>query len=174
MAEAKKAYAALLRGVSPMNAKMPALVRCFEAAGFEDVRTVLASGNVVFRARAATLTSLEQRAERAMERELGRGFVTIVRPIDTLRKILDEDPYASFRLPAHAKRVVTFLRTPPEKELHLPVTIDGTRILRVIGTEVFTAYVPSPRGAVFMTLLEKTLGKDITTRSWDTLKKLVR
>ena len=40
-----------------------------------------------------------------------------------------------------------------------------------IGSEVYTAYVPSPRGAVFMTLIEKTFGKDLTTRTWDTVKK---
>jgi hypothetical protein len=33
--------AAFLRGVSPMNAKMPALKRAFEAAGFTQVETVL-------------------------------------------------------------------------------------------------------------------------------------
>jgi uncharacterized protein (DUF1697 family) len=43
-----KRYAAFLRGVSPMNAKMPELRAAFEAAGFEDVRTLLSSGNVVF------------------------------------------------------------------------------------------------------------------------------
>jgi len=31
---AMRRYAAFLRGVSPMNAKMPELKRCFEAAGF--------------------------------------------------------------------------------------------------------------------------------------------
>ena len=41
-------YAAFLRGVSPMNAKMPELKRAFEAAGFGDVKTLLSSGNVVF------------------------------------------------------------------------------------------------------------------------------
>lgn len=167
-----KAYAALLRGVSPTNAKMPELKRCFEAAGFEDVRTVLSSGNVLFRAQPAAAKSLERRAERAMEKELGRAFLTIVRSIDTLREILDDDPYAGFRLPAQAKRVVTFLRAPPTTDLSLPVKVDGAQILRLVGAEVFTAYVPSPRGAVFMTLLEKTLGKDITTRTWDTVKKL--
>jgi hypothetical protein len=29
----------------------------------------------------------------------------------------------------------------------------------------FTAYVPSPRGAVFMTLIEKTFGTNVTTRT---------
>jgi hypothetical protein len=31
-------YAAFLRGGSPKNAKMPELKRCFEAAGFKDVK----------------------------------------------------------------------------------------------------------------------------------------
>ena len=43
-------YVAFLRGVSPMNCKMPALKRCFEAAGFTDVKTILSSGNVAFTA----------------------------------------------------------------------------------------------------------------------------
>ena len=38
-------YAAFLRGVTPMNAKMPALKTAFEAAGFTDVRTRLSVGN---------------------------------------------------------------------------------------------------------------------------------
>jgi len=41
-------YAAFLRGVMPTNRKMPELKRCFEVAGFTEVKTVLASGNVVF------------------------------------------------------------------------------------------------------------------------------
>ena len=40
-------YVAFLRGVSPMNARMPELKACFEAAGFSGVRTLLSSGNMV-------------------------------------------------------------------------------------------------------------------------------
>ena len=53
-----RCYAAFLRGVSPMNVKMPDLKLAFEAAGFEDVRTVLSSGNVVFGAAPATVAVL--------------------------------------------------------------------------------------------------------------------
>ena len=34
-------YAAFLRGVMPTNCKMPELKRCFEAAGFTEVKTVV-------------------------------------------------------------------------------------------------------------------------------------
>ena len=72
-------YVAFLRGVSPMNAKMPELKRCFEEAGFGDVRTVLSSGNVVFDARAGSGPALARRIEEAMKERLGRTFHTIVR-----------------------------------------------------------------------------------------------
>ena len=39
------------------------------------------------------------------------------------------------------------------------------------GCEIFTAYVPSPSGPVFMRLIEKTFGTGVTTRTWDTVKK---
>src|SRR5207237_160672 len=100
-------YAAFLRGVSPMNAKMPELKAAFESAGFTDVRTLLSSGNVAFTASAASEIALERRAEGAM-------------------------------------------------------------------LEVFGAYLPSPKGPVFMALIEKTFGKDVTTRTWDTVGKVAR
>jgi uncharacterized protein (DUF1697 family) len=166
-------YVAFLRGISPMNAKMPDLKRSFEAAGFTDVKTVLSSGNVVFSARAAAASTLERKCEKAMEKELGRTFRTIVRPSSALRELLEADPYAAFRLPAKSKRVVTFLREPHKAKLSLPLETDGARIVAMDGHEVFTAYVPSPRGAVFMALIEKTFGTDVTTRTWDTIKKCV-
>src|SRR5215204_4095986 len=100
-------YAAFLRGVSPMNAKMPQLKGAFEAAGFTDVKTVLSSGNVVFTAARASDSSLQRKAEAAMTDHLGRTFLTIVRPIDALRELLASDPYQPFRLAPGAKRIVT-------------------------------------------------------------------
>lgn len=164
-------YVAFLRGVMPTNARMPELIRAFEAAGFTGVKTVLSSGNVVFDARAASESAVERRAEAAMTENLGRTFYTIVRPVSALRELLDADPYAGFRLPTDAKRVVTFLRTPHTTKLSLPLEVDGTRILATNGREIFMAYVPTARGAAFMTLIEKTFGTNVTTRTWDTVRK---
>jgi len=169
-----KRYAAFLRGVSPMNAKMPELKKAFEEAGFADVKTVLSSGNVVFSAPEAPRAALEQKAEAAMKKRLGSAFPVIVRPIQTLRSMLDSDPYQGFRLKPGAKRVVTFLRGEPKAGVKLPPEVDRARILRIKEAEVFSAYVPGPRGPVFMTLIEKTFGKDVTTRTWDTVTKVTK
>jgi uncharacterized protein (DUF1697 family) len=164
-------YVAFLRGVSPMNAKMPQLKRCFEGAGFTDVKTLLSSGNVVFNARSLSEAALERKAEAAMTQALGRAFLTIVRPAGALRGMLEADPYAAFRLPPDAKRVVTFLRKAHDAKLPLPIQVEGARILAVRGREVFSIYVPTPRGPVFMALIEKTFGTRVTTRTWDTVRK---
>ena len=95
-----------------------------------------------------------------------------MRPVDALRKILASDPYGAFRLRPGTKRVVTFLHDDAPAMLELPIELYGARILSVDGGEVFSAYVPGPRGPVFMTLIEKTFGKDVTTRTWDTVKKV--
>jgi uncharacterized protein (DUF1697 family) len=165
-------YAAFLRGVSPMNAKMPELAKAFAGAGFASVATVLSSGNVVFAAPRAPEAELAQEAEAAMQKRMGRSFATLVRAVAELDEVLGSDPYAPFRLAADAKRVVTFLRAEPRPAPKLPLEQDGARILRLGERIAFSAYVPSPNGPVFMTLLEKTFGRDITTRTWDTLRKV--
>lgn len=155
-----------------MNCKMAELKGAFESAGFTDVKTVLGSGNVVFSARDATEAALERKAEAAMFECLGRTFFTIVRPVEALRRILASDPYKPFRLTSAAKRIVTFLRGKPASKLKLPIEVDGARILAMQGREIFSAYLPNPKGPVFMTLIDKTFGKDVTTRTWDTVAKV--
>lgn len=166
-------YAALLRGITPMNAKMSELKSAFESAGFGDVKTVLGSGNVVFTARSSAEASLQRKCEAAMTRELDRSFLTIVRPIDVLRELLDSDPFAAHDVAPGAKRVVTFLREPLSGRVTLPPELEGARIHAIAGREVFTSYLPGPKTPVFMALIERTFGKDVTTRSWDTIGKIV-
>ena len=164
-------YVAFLRGVSPMNCKMPELKRAFELAGFGDVKTLLSSGNVVFGARPTTEEALAKKAEAAMKKHLGNAFFAFIRSVDSLRELLESDPYASFNAKPGAKRVVTFLQERPKAKLKLPLELDGARILCVKDREVFSDYVVNDKGPVFMTLLQKTFGKDITTRTWQTIEK---
>lgn len=153
---------------------MAELKQCFETAGFERVKTVLGSGNVVFDARTASHAALERKIEAAMLKRLGRVFATTVRSIEELGALQAADPYKSFTLPAKAKRIVTLLHAQPKSKVKLPIELDGARILSVAGTEIFSAYVPSAKGPVFMSLIEKTFGKDLTTRTWDTIGKVVK
>ncbi|MEC5387535.1 DUF1697 domain-containing protein [Uliginosibacterium sp. H3] len=166
-------YVAFLRGVSPMNAKMPELKRAFEAAGFTEVKTLLSSGNVVFNARSASEKALAQKAEKAMQATLGNSFGTFIRKAEHLQELIAAEPFAEFPLSADDKCVVTFLEEVP-KALKLPIVLEDARILKIIDREVLCAYTPGPNGPVFMRLLEKTFGKKITTRTLDTVKKCAK
>ena len=171
-------YVAFLRGVSPMNLAMTVLKATLEHAGFAEVRTLLSSGNAVFAAKEQKAEVLEGKIEKALTSKLGMSFMTFVRPVAELRAMLESDPYAAFQLSPDAKRVVTFTRqrfsAAAAKKLALPIELDGARILAVQNGEIFSAYVRSAQGPVFMSLLEKTVGKEITTRTWNTVKKAAR
>jgi hypothetical protein len=52
--------------------------------------------------------------------------------------------------------------------------LGGARILCIEGREVCSAYMPSPKGPVFMALIERAFGKELTTRSEDTVAKVAR
>jgi len=153
---------------------MPDLKRCLEIAGFTKVKTVLSSGNVAFDSARGSVVAIERRIEAALTKELGRSFYTIVRSGEQLNGLVDADPYADFDLPSDAKRVVTFARKLPTPKVPLLVERHGAQILAAGSGEAFSAYVPSPRGPVFMELIKATFGSEVTTRTWETVGKCAK
>ena len=98
-------------------------------------------------------------------------FRTFFRPTEYLQEFIESEHFAEFEIPPTAKRVVTFLRSPAEQSMLLPISRDDSSILEVIDSEVVCAYIPCPKDPTFMNLLERTLGVDITTRTLDTVRK---
>ena len=167
-------YVAFLRGVSPMNLKMADFKRCLETAGYNKVKTLLSSGNAAFDSSNKSAAVIERQIEATFAEQLGRSFYTIVRSVKELQDLIDSDPYSRFALPIHAKRVVTFARKLSGLKSRLPIERDGAQILAVRDREAFSAYVPGPKGPVFMELIKATFGSDVTTRTWDTVKKCTK
>ena len=157
-----------------MNCQMPALKTALEKAGFTDVRTVISSGNAVFSARAASEAALEKKCEVATKKYLGREFMTIVRSIDDLAALLKADHFAKFDVPAGAKKDVTFLKTAPQTRPKLPIDLRGARILALRDREAYTYHIPQQADPAFMVLIEKTFGKEVTTRTWETVGRIVK
>ena len=167
-------YAALLRGVMPTNCRMSDLKKALETAGFTDVKTVIASGNAVFSTRKAAERSIAAKAEAAMQEVMGRTFMTIVRSIDDLQAVLDRDYFSGIKLPPNAKRNVTFLPEPLKKKLALPMELRGAQICAVERDVAYTYYVPNYVDPSFMVLIDKTFQKNCTTRTWETVGRIVK
>jgi len=164
-------YVAFLRGVMPTNCKMPELKRAFELAGFKNV---LSSGNVVFSFRKSSEQILEQKIEKAIQKHLDRNFMTFVHTKEDLESLIESDLFNKFKIVKAEKCVVTFMRDKAKTKIKFPIEEPGVRILKEIDGKVLTAYFPNnPKGPVFMKMLETHFGKDITTRTLDTIKKAV-
>ena len=164
-------YVAFLRGVSPTNLKMADFKRCLETAGYNNMKTVLSSGNAAFDSSSKSAATIERQIGATFTEQLGRSFYTIVRSVKQLQDLIESDPYSRFTLPINAKRVITFARKLPGLKSKRPIERDGAQILAVRDREAFSAYVPGPKGAVFMELIKANFGSDVTTRTWETVNK---
>lgn len=167
-------YVAFLRGVSPMNLSMLQLKSSLEAIGCSEVKTVLASGNAVFNSRSKSVADLERKIESALTKHAGRTFYTIIRSVVELQELIESDPYSDADVPDGAKKVVTFARKLAVPKVTLPLEKEGATIASAGPREAFSFYLPSPRGPVFMELIKSTFGSEITTRTWETVKKCAK
>ncbi len=105
-------YAALLRGVNVGGNAMVAmrdLRTCFEALGFDGVRTYINSGNVIFRSASVQPRALEARIERALTRTFGHKIRVVVRSFDEMKRLLAAMP-RRWQQDDDERRNVIFLR----------------------------------------------------------------
>ena len=87
-------YVALLRGINVGGnnvIRMADLRACLEADGFDDVRTYIQSGNVVFTA-SGSVATLTTRLERALSAGFGYEATVAVRSARQFRAIVDAAP----------------------------------------------------------------------------------
>lgn len=171
-------YIALLRGINVgghKNVAMADLRDLFVELGFGEVRTLLQSGNVVFRARSRPTTGLEQLLEHEAERRIGLTTDFIVRTNEEWGNLIERNPFVAEteRDPAHL--VAMFLKAVPRSEdvEALQAAIRGREVVRSGGQQLYVVY-PDGMGRSHLTisLIEKTLGTRATGRNWNTVMKL--
>jgi len=154
---------------------MAGLRKAFEAMGFRDVRTVLASGNVIFEA-AGKAAHLEATIFRGLEKAFGFPVKVVLRTARELRAIAASDPFKSVPSGPNVRLYVTFLaqKKPDFSRLRLPSPAKGVRIVRAGPGEIFSAVTLSPGVGTpdLMAFLERAFGQEVTTRTWQTVIKL--
>lgn len=173
-------YAAFLRGIMPSNPNMrnEKLRGVFEGLGFEKVTTLLSSGNVTFQAKDSKVPALESKIQKALNTELGIPGGTLIRTRAQLQALVDFDPFAGLTHCRETYLTVTFVRSTPEA---LPVfPEDDTNTVKIVRFDPEAAALLSiidntnPSTTNFMQVVEKTLGKDITTRTFLTVQKALK
>jgi len=175
-------YAAFLRGINVGGHKpvpMERLKKAFEALGFHNVRTLLASGNVLFEASSGNAAGLVKKIEAKLEETFGHEIGTILRTIEDLQHLATVDPFRGIRVTPRTRLFVTFLSEEPRTNLKVPyLSPDKSyRILRIANGDVCSVLTVGPqwaRNLRQMDILEKEFGKKITTRSWNTVLRVLK
>jgi uncharacterized protein (DUF1697 family) len=88
-------YIALLRGVNVggITVKSAPLAAVFRELGFTEVRTVLASGNVVFETSSSNNAALKRRIEQALADAFGYDAWIVLTTVDHVREVVDAFPF---------------------------------------------------------------------------------
>jgi uncharacterized protein (DUF1697 family) len=160
---------ALLRGVNlgKRQVVMAELREVLEGAGFEDVRTLLASGNVLLSSNLKG-AKLEAKLETVIFEGLGLKTDVFVRDAEQLDAIIAANPFKAFTKTMPTFMVVQFMRAPATKaEME---TIAKTALL---GEEARQGegclYIKFPKGQGPSKLKTPKLA---TARNWNTVLKL--
>lgn len=112
-------YVAFLRAINVGShlVKMDRLRTLFEALGFTNVETFIASGNVIFDSRSTNTGVLEKKIEKHLLKALGYEVATFVRSIAEVEKIAGSEPFRPGELKQEGSTLyVGFLAESPSDE----------------------------------------------------------
>lgn len=171
-------YVAFLRGINVGGhrlIKMTELARIFSEMGLADVRTVIASGNVLFASDEPDEGLLATTIERALEEALGYEVDVMLRSIERLQNLVKRDPFVKKDAEVHA--YVTFLKNAPQSVPKLPADFpeEAFAVLAVDDREIFwmSSKLPNGRYGDSGKYFAKAFGKiPVTTRNWNTVVKI--
>jgi uncharacterized protein (DUF1697 family) len=165
---------ALLRGINVgkhNRISMPELREHLSDAGYGEVKTLIASGNIVLESTAKP-AQLEQDLQKTIADRFGVDTPVVVRTAKQLAKIVEDNPFPdgggkelhvlflAERCPAAAARELEGLDIAPEQ-------------VKVAGREIYAWYVNGMQNSP----MGKALGKHVkvvaTDRNWNTVLKLL-
>jgi uncharacterized protein (DUF1697 family) len=158
--------------VGGVTLKMAEVAAVFTAAGFTDVKTILASGNVLLNSSAST-AAVRTKAETALRENFGYDAWVLAYPLDTVREISANYPFER-EVPDHHSYVTFVSDADVLDELTTLAGAAGETAARGEGV----LYWQVARSSTLTSAIGKTMGKkryksSTTTRNLRTLDKVL-
>jgi uncharacterized protein (DUF1697 family) len=176
--QSPNAFIALLRAVNVGGRNlvpMEALRRICESLGLADVRTLLQSGNAVFRSGGRETSAVEAAIEREIERTLHVRTVAFVRTAKQWETIVERNPFPDeARIDPSRLALVLTKRPPAAAALDAFVaSVAGPEVVRVEGGQVYVFYANGfGRSRLTIDVIERRMGTPVTARNWNTVVNL--
>lgn len=170
-------YIALLRGVNVggKRMKMADLKTVFKNLNFDNVETLLQSGNVVFTSDLTDMTEIAQKIEAGIVAQFEFESRIILRTVDELRETLANSPYQGEGYEG-SKSTINFMERAPSQATidHLLSLHEGPELMDFKGEDMYI-YYPEGMGRSKLDRLFTKKNWDIvgTVRNWNTSTKLL-
>jgi len=171
-------YVALLRGINVGGNKkvlMSDLKIALEKINLKNIKTILASGNIIFESENKNIDELQNDIAAAIEKAFGFPVPVLLRTFQDIDNIIEFDPFKGIKVTPQTRLYVTFLTEfpinksavkyiSPDKSFKIISTYDKT-IFSVLDLSVSN----TPEA---MDTIEKKYSKNVTTRNWNTITKI--
>ena len=146
-----------------------------ETLGFEDPKTLLLSGNIIFKTGTGSSAKLESMLEAASTKHLKVTTDYFVRTAKEWQAIVDENPFKKEAKgdPGHLLMMCLRDAPMPAQVKALQESITGREMVKAKGRHSYFVY-PDGVGRSKLTIqkIEKALGTRGTARTWNTVLQL--
>ncbi len=155
---------------------MAELRKTLTETGCENVRTLLNSGNIVFETKQTNIQELESKIESYLSQTYKFPVPVILHTKIEIADLVNKNPFESVNVHKDIRLYVSFLKDEPKIEITLPYYSkdNSYQIIslsnRIICSVLDLTTTKTPKG---MDELEKIFGKNITTRNWNTILKIL-
>jgi uncharacterized protein (DUF1697 family) len=173
-------YVAFLRGVNVGShvVNSETLVQVFTQLGFTNIHVVLSTGNVVFHATEKDLDTLTTKIETKLEEVCGFAVPTFLRTMEQVRAIAQMKPFKDVEISVGTRLMITFLGRGVGKSVKTKLTLPNNDfyIIKTTDSEVLSvlSLQHTFRSGDAMRILSDIYGKSITTRSWNTIYRILK
>src|SRR5688500_17206682 len=128
-------YVAFLRAINVGGrgvVKMTDLKAAFERAGCRNVRSFIASGNIVFEAPAKVPASQKARVAKELVKLFGKEPGVCYRTLDEIDALIASDPFGRLAADTAVKLYVAFMDRVPATIPALPI-VDPKELIEIVG-----------------------------------------
>lgn len=171
-------YVALLRGINVGGnnmIKMETLRATFEAVGFENVKSYINSGNLIFETRKSDDVNLAKKIHEAIQKDFGFNISVMVRSIAEIEKVIAKNPFAG-QFESHKDMHLFFLNQEltAEQQTQLFAQANDNEMFAVIDRHILCLLrIHILDSSVGKGFIDKKLKVPATARNWRTVKKLM-
>ncbi|HVX54694.1 DUF1697 domain-containing protein [Nocardioides sp.] len=169
-------YVALIRGIGPGDPRKSneSLRGVLESLGYDAVRSVISSGNVVFESDPDDPDAIGDRIEAAWPELRGFTATTIVRSREQLESLISHLPFGDLPHGRESYQLVTFFKHPVATHADPPADM-ALKVLGLVDGALCTVSDTTVTGTPdAMGWIQRTYTKELTSRTPLTLERILK